>query len=715
MKFGKYIDEQARPDWTDKYLDYSQLKHYIKEAVAQLESGSDAAAFSPRTTSLSVARNHRESPEASFFTKLETEVKKISDFTEKLVKQLRAQTKALQVKVTADKGHQQTNELMQEAQRLGDEFLSLEKYVNLNYLGFHKILKKHDKLMPHAPCRQFYITHLHQQPWVQGNYSDVLVHLSNIYSDLRGDTSGVKNEDSAQGFVRSTTKYWVRTQDATSVKHHILQHLPVSLFKKDNTEDEDGPDNQLINSVYLDNSSMELYHGRLDKKPNALAIRIRWYGSPEPGDTVFVERKTHRESWKGEESVKDRITLPKGKIVEFLDGTYTLDMAMKEGKFKTDSDRDTFRRFFQEVQQAVDSKQLRPMIRTQYNRTAFQVPFDATVRISLDTNLAMIKENTDGQPVGLLHRWYRDPNQPIPRTDITRFPHAVLEVKLSLPEGQTAPEWVTDLTESGFLTEVHKFSKFIHGTATLLPDMIAAVPYWIDDESVRPSMLQSAGYRDTHQAESSSQHTTVAPLHPELVSKPRRRTGDPDNELTHPLLGDEPTLQLMPNRNDVVGIGGRREKKKGFRDWWFSSRPKPMRMSNTTPRTTPMRVEPKTFFANERTFLTWLHMAVTIGTIAAALLGFSGSAQRSEEPAYGGTDHTVEIIAAILLPVAIVMCVYALTVFIWRAKAISKKQVGYIDDPRGPLGLAGVVVLALTAILILEVLDFVAALKARHK
>ena len=43
----------------------------------------------------------------------------------------------------------------------------------------------------------------------QGNYSDLLVQLSNIYSQLRGDTSGQKNEDSAQGFVRSTTKYWV--------------------------------------------------------------------------------------------------------------------------------------------------------------------------------------------------------------------------------------------------------------------------------------------------------------------------------------------------------------------------------------------------------------------------------------------------------------------------------------------------------------------------
>eukprot|EP00983_Pelagomonas_calceolata_P023725 747015-Pelagomonas_calceolata.AAC.6 len=32
---------------------------------------------------------------------------------------------------------------------------------------------------------------------------------------------------------------------------------------------------QLVNSVYLDNSSCELYHGRLDKKPGAIALRIR--------------------------------------------------------------------------------------------------------------------------------------------------------------------------------------------------------------------------------------------------------------------------------------------------------------------------------------------------------------------------------------------------------------------------------------------------------
>ena len=57
--------------------------------------------------------------------------------------------------------------------------------------------------------------------------------------------------------------------------HMILIRLVIHRIQLFELQEEDGPDNQLINSVYLDNSSMELYHGRLDKKPNALAIRIR--------------------------------------------------------------------------------------------------------------------------------------------------------------------------------------------------------------------------------------------------------------------------------------------------------------------------------------------------------------------------------------------------------------------------------------------------------
>jgi hypothetical protein len=53
-------------------------------------------------------------------------------------------------------------------------------------MGFHKILKKHDKRLPN-PCRSFYIARLHEQSWIRGDYSDIIVSMSRVYSKLRGD------------------------------------------------------------------------------------------------------------------------------------------------------------------------------------------------------------------------------------------------------------------------------------------------------------------------------------------------------------------------------------------------------------------------------------------------------------------------------------------------------------------------------------------------
>jgi len=160
-----------------------------------------------------------------------------------------------------------------------------------------------------------------------------------------------------------------------------------------------------------------------------------------------MERKTHRESWKGEESVKERFALPEPCVVPFLEGRYTPADAAEDLKAKGKSPEEAakFQALAEEVFSQIDAKQLTPMIRTQYWRTAFQIPFDSTVRVSLDTNLVMIKENPDDAPTcAESGRWYRDPALPVPRTEITRFPHAVLEVKLSLSEGK-------DIRGGGFL------------------------------------------------------------------------------------------------------------------------------------------------------------------------------------------------------------------------------------------------------------------------
>ena len=87
----------------------------------------------------------------------------------------------------------------------------------------------------------------------------------------------------------------------SKVKYAVLKNIPVFLQKTSTGES----DSQLVNSVYFDNELLELYHGRLDKLPGAIAYRLRWYGSGDP-KMVFFERKTHRDTWTGEASVKER-------------------------------------------------------------------------------------------------------------------------------------------------------------------------------------------------------------------------------------------------------------------------------------------------------------------------------------------------------------------------------------------------------------------------
>ena len=214
-------------------------------------------------------------------------------------------------------------------------------------------------------------------------------------------------------------------------------------------------------------------------------------------------------------------------------------------KNKKEADINSACKLFTQIQKVIESKQLGPTVRTQYMRTAFQIPFDSSVRsrtistillvvlfsvmilniccmcnqvrISLDTNLAMVREDTCGyarccRRVSILNyffiprvmcfmsfyscstiteHWRRDERLLLRACEHTHFPHAILEVKLQ-GEVENPAQWVKDLLESGMCTEVYKFSKFIHGSAVLLTELVAAAPYWIDDISIRDSVNASA-------------------------------------------------------------------------------------------------------------------------------------------------------------------------------------------------------------------------------
>ncbi|KAG9301440.1 hypothetical protein G9A89_018112 [Geosiphon pyriformis] len=84
----------------------------------------------------------------------------------------------------------------------------------------------------------------------------------------------------------------------------------------------------------------------------------------------------------------------------------------------------------------------------------------------------------------------------------------------------------------------------------------------------------------------------------------------------------------------------------------------------------PVRVEPKVFFANERTFLSWLQFTVVLGGLAIGLLNFG--------------DRVGKISAALFTFVAMAVMIYALSIYHWRADRIRKREGGAYDDRFGP-------------------------------
>ena len=484
--------------------------------------------------------------------------------------------------------------------------------------------------------------------------------MSRVYSAIRGDTEGVKKDDEKQNFIRSTTKYWVHTENVSRVKYIILQHLPVFLQSTMHGE----TDSQLVNSTYLDNSAMELYHGRLDKTPGAIALRMRWYGTGTPTQ-VFVERKTHREAWTGDVSVKERFIINESQVTDLIAGKFDkeAEIARMRAKGKKEEDIREWDELATEVIQAINSKQLTPTMRTQYMRTAFQIPFDATVRISLDTNLCMINERTEDTMSGL--RWYRDPHQKVPLNEITRFPHAVLEVKLQIDEGSKTPEWVTELIESGMLMEVHKFSKFIHGCAVLLPDEVRAVPYWIDDASLSDSISHSGAKQLLEVSVGANQHYQHLLPHDKQgnvkpkVSKPKTVSS------SEYAIDIEYTTSTAHCCDEITCC-----------EW-----AQPLETDQTI---RGQKVEPKLHFANERTFIKWLHMAVILSSISIGVLAFSGK------------DGLAQYYAVMMLPLSLLFVVYALATFLWRSNMMKTRETARWDDPFGPILLTILLIFALT-------------------
>ncbi|OAA82453.1 vacuolar transporter chaperone 4 [Akanthomyces lecanii RCEF 1005] len=744
MKFGEQLRSSVIREYQWYYIDYNGLKSELKNATGP----APADGVGPSQWS--------EDDETRFVGRLEAELEKVHT---------KQQVKAMEISRRIAVSEREVKDVVNRLQERGlgeegpseEEFILLEedlsdiiadvhdlaKFVQLNYTGFYKIIKKHDK-QTGWHLRPAFDTRLKAKPFYKENYDASVIKLSKLYDLVRTRGNPVKGDSAAGGsqasFVRQTTKYWVHPDNVTELKLIILKHLPVLVF---NAGKEFDPQDSAITSIYYDNpDTWDLYEGRLKKTEGAEAIRLRWYGGMQ-SETIFVERKTHREDWTGEKSVKARFALKEKNVNAYLRGELLpgaiFEKARKEGK-KSEKAIAEDERLASEVQYSVLKKGYKPVCRSFYNRTAFQLPADARVRISLDTELTMVREdNLDGQQ-RCGKNWRRMdigidyPFSQLPPEDVERFPYAVLEVKLQTQMGQEPPEWVRQLISSHLVEAVPKFSKFIHGCASLFPDRINLLPFWMPqmDVDIRKPHTHDFGI---HRAALSGTTTT---------SDDDEEDFDSDDEVTRPSTSAGPAFSSHRSRrglaSDMEGqtvdlptasedfpiydsddeydenyeleearrVGGWHyystlfaTKGHAFSQaalnalWAIVPRPRSTQVSRSARQQmlfgdqqvqskkfkapkgkkiyVPVRVEPKVFFAAERTFLGWLEYSIYIGTIAMTLLNLK--------------SHPTPIsfwISAIFTFLAILSLLYSVGVYLYRSRSIRNRKAARYFDKWGP-------------------------------
>lgn len=168
--------------------------------------------------------------------------------------------------------------------------------------------------------------------------------------------------------------------------------------------------------------------------------------------------------------------------------------------------------------------------------------------------------------------------------------------------------------------------------------------------------------------------------------------GRPLHELSKPLFEGR-SVAIDHRRTDIagrsatggVGLALKNAVRKCYSLFWWprkhqSNKPESAKIINAA-----VRVEPKTFFANERTLLQWLNTAVLLATISITLLNFGNPSGR--------------LAGLIMGPIAIFFIIHAYIIYIRRGRALVKKEPIDYADRTGPLILVVTLVIGLSIVI----------------
>ena len=479
-----------------------------------------------------------------------------------------------------------------------------------------------------------------------------------------------------------------------------------------------------ITSLYFDSPEFLLYTDKVDKTNEASSLRLRWFGHLSDKPEILFEKKTLKEDGSNEEV---RFAIKEKYIQSFIQGDYTMGKSLQKLQVRYGDEAQEVKQLEKnanEIQAFIRENNLQPAVRANYTRTAFQIPGDNGVRISIDTNLALIREDSldSDRPCREPGQWHRTdldesdlefPFARVRNSEISRFPFALLEIKLQDGAKRNTNEWVADLMASHLVREAPRFSKFVHGIAELFEDQVNSFPFWLSylDTDIRKDPQDAFQEEQEKAAKRAADELAVGSfLGSKSASSFKAALGSPVGKTIEiygsgfevnkkrPLSstwGQKTSLDNAVQEGNSGDKGRQAQKaKQGTVPGLLSAVPsfstskfalarrqrqvvlppgvyKPGRLIKDSG---DIKVEPKVWLANNRTFIRWMHVSILLASLS---LGLYNAAGKSNDLARGlAIVHTL---------VAIFAGFWGWWMYVVRSRMIEQRSGKDFDNVSGPI------------------------------
>jgi hypothetical protein len=503
---------------------------------------------------------------------------------------------------------------------------------------------------------------------------------------------------------------WVHHENILEVKTYILRRLPVLVYNPQTSKVVDsGQSDPTITSLYFDSPQFSLYTQKVSNLSDASSLRLRWFGHLNEKPEIFLEKEKI-----GENGSSEEIRFPiKGKYVQpYVTGEYRLEKAIEKLRERQGSGANEvseLKKNVEDVQSFIQKNELQPVLRANYTRTAFQIPGDDRVRISLDTNLAFIREDSldADRPCRNFGQWHRAeldsariefPFPGVPQGEISIFPYALLEIKVRNDVSKRAQEWINDLMSSHLVRDAPRFSKFVHGVAQLFEDHVNSFPFWLKD-------LETDIRRDPGTAFQEEQGKRAKQAEDELAvgsllgsksaSSFKAAVGSPVSKSATTLANLEPKSdnaaeeigsedevqqasssipQILPHLRTFLPTISSSKYSRAHRPGLMRLPPGVREPGQLIKDSGPVRVEHKVWLANQRTFVKWQHISVLLASLSLGLYN-----------AAGASNNVASALSVLYTLVAAFAGVWGWWMYIVRSRMIEQRSGKDFDAVFGPI------------------------------